>query len=204
MNPSENLRKDENTQHTDMRILRTRQAIRKAFTDMICEMDYEQITIKELTQRAGINRKTFYLHYDSLDDLLKEMQTQMSEDFRNRIKDLKPPYDMDKITRAFFLSMEEFGELGERLACSGEYNYINSQMVNANMRYTWKEENDKAEDPYRQNIVMAYVSQSSLAIYRQWVSDGKKIPLEEIIQLASTLICQGVNGWQNSAGKKNS
>jgi AcrR family transcriptional regulator len=187
------------TSHTDMRITRTREAIRRAFTDMICEMDYEQITIKELTERAGINRKTFYLHYDSLDDLLGEMQNEMSRRFMDRIKDLKPPYDMDKITRAFYLSMEESGKFGERLACSGNYHYINRRMVNAIMRDTWKEENARAKDPYLQNIVMAYVSQSTLAIYRQWIADQKRIPLEDIIQTTITLVCNGLDAWLKSS-----
>ena len=41
----------------DLRIQRTKDSIRKTFEEMICEMDYEQISIKELAQRARINRK---------------------------------------------------------------------------------------------------------------------------------------------------
>lgn len=199
---SDKIKAGNNSQkHTDMRITRTRKAIRSAFTDMMCEMDYEQITIKELTQRAGINRKTFYLHFDSLDDLLSEMQNEMSMRFMDRIKDLKPPYDMDKITRAFFLSMEESGKFGESLACSGNYHYINRRMVNAVMRDAWKEANNKAKDPYLQNIIMAYVSQSTLAIYRQWVADKKRIPLDDIIQITITLVCNGLDTWLKSSDK---
>ena len=58
----------------DLRVRKTREAIHNTFKSMICEMDYDQITIKELTERAQINRKTFYLHYNSLDDLLAELQ----------------------------------------------------------------------------------------------------------------------------------
>ena len=43
----------------DLRIQRTKEAIHKTFEEMICEMDDEQITIKELAQRTKINRKTF-------------------------------------------------------------------------------------------------------------------------------------------------
>ncbi|MGI6178234.1 MAG: TetR/AcrR family transcriptional regulator [Eubacterium sp.] len=189
--------------HTDMRVKRTKESIHSAFTDMMCEMDYEQISIKELTERAGINRKTFYLHYNSLDDLLGEMQNEMSTRFMERIKDLKPPYDMDKITRAFFLSMEESGKFGERLACSGNYHYINTRMVNTVMRDTWKEENAKAKDPYIQNIIMSYVSQSTLAIYQQWVTDKKRIPLDDIINITITLVCSGIDAWLKSYNKSN-
>ena len=57
---------------TDLRVIRTRKAIREAFCSMIMEMDYSDITIKELTRRAMINRNTFYLHYSSIEALLQE------------------------------------------------------------------------------------------------------------------------------------
>lgn len=34
--------------------------------------DYEYITVREVCQKAGVNRSTFYLHYEGMDDLLKE------------------------------------------------------------------------------------------------------------------------------------
>lgn len=54
---------------------------------MLREMDYSQITIKELTHRAMINRKTFYLHYHSLDELLGKLQT----DIYAQVLELPPP-----------------------------------------------------------------------------------------------------------------
>ena len=66
---------------TDLRVVRTRKAIRDAFCAMIMEMDYPEITIKELTQRAMINRNTFYLHYGSIDALLRELQDEIAGEF---------------------------------------------------------------------------------------------------------------------------
>ena len=65
----------------DLRARRTKAFILKTYEEMICEMDFEQITVKELIERAMINRKTFYLHYDSLEDLLLEMQNKMAQSF---------------------------------------------------------------------------------------------------------------------------
>lgn len=176
----------------DMRIQRTKQAIRKNFEEMICEMDYEQISIKELTERAHINRKTFYLHYDTLDDLLRELQNEMARDFIERTKHMERPHDMDQITREFFLVHEELGKLGERITCSGSYRYISRRITNDIMEESWQR--NRGSNPYVQNILMTYVSQSTLAIYKQWVTDGKKIPLEEIIEIAIQLVCSGCNG----------
>ena len=179
----------------DLRVIRTREAIRKTFEEMICEMDYEPISIKELTERARINRKTFYLHYNSLDDLLRELQNEMAKNFIQRTRDLERPRDMDKITREFFLVSEGAGRLHERLLCSGSYHYISRRITDEIMSETWGADGkQKNVDPYVQNIIMTFVSQSTIEIYKQWIADGKKIPLEEIIALTTKLICNGVNG----------
>lgn len=179
----------------DLRIQRTKEAIRTTFEDMICEMDYEQISIKELAQRARINRKTFYLHYNTLDDLLREIQNEMAQNFIKRTQGLKRPCDMDKITREFFLCSEELGKLGERITCSGNYKYISRKITNDIMNQTWKTDSQSSSvNPYIQNVVMTYVAQSTLEIYKQWIADGKKIPIEDIINIATQLICNGVNG----------
>lgn len=49
----------ETAKKEDLRARRTKTFIRKAFEEMICEMDYEKISIKELTERANINEKHF-------------------------------------------------------------------------------------------------------------------------------------------------
>ena len=184
-----------NTGKEDLRVIRTKEAIRKTFEEMICEMDYEQISIKELTERARINRKTFYLHYNSLDDLLRELQNEMAKNFIKRTQGLERPRDMDKITREFFLVSEGAGRLHERLMCSGSYHYISRRITNEIMAETWGANGKQKDiDPYVQNIIMTFVSQSTIEIYKQWVADGKKIPLEEIIALTTKLICTGVNG----------
>lgn len=177
----------------DLRVRRTKEFIRRAFEEMICEMDFEQISIKELTERANINRKTFYLHYNTLDDLLREMQNELAQKFIERTKGMERPRDLDKITREFFLSHEELGKLGERITCSGSYHYISRSITNDIMEQARKGDKNIPANPYVQNIYMTYVSQSTLSIYKQWVADGKKIPLEEIIRLATKLICDGAN-----------
>ncbi len=54
----------------DPRITRTRQALRQALIELIQLKGYRNITVKDITQRAGLNRSTFYLHFQNKDDLL--------------------------------------------------------------------------------------------------------------------------------------
>ena len=55
-----NMKLKENEKKEDLRVVKTKEIIRNTFKNMILEMDYDYITIKELTERAKINRKTFY------------------------------------------------------------------------------------------------------------------------------------------------
>jgi AcrR family transcriptional regulator len=54
----------------DPRITRTRQALRQALIELIQLKGYSKTTVKDITQHAGLNRSTFYLHFQNKDDLL--------------------------------------------------------------------------------------------------------------------------------------
>lgn len=59
-------------------VIRTKKAIRKAFLELLEEKkDMDKITVIELTNRVGIVRSTFYSHYKDIEDVGKEIQTEM-------------------------------------------------------------------------------------------------------------------------------
>lgn len=54
---------------TDRRVQRTRELLQKALVELISECEYNVITIQDIVDRANVGRTTFYLHYNSKDDL---------------------------------------------------------------------------------------------------------------------------------------
>jgi len=54
---------------TDRRIQRTRELLQNALKELIGERGYDAITIQDIVDRANIGRTTFYLHYNSKDEL---------------------------------------------------------------------------------------------------------------------------------------
>lgn len=180
----------------DLRVQKTIEAIQKTFQEMICEMDYDKITVKELCERARINKKTFYRYYSVLDDLLAELQGVMSEEYLERIKNYRIPEDMDKINREFFLYSAEKGSVYEKITCSGNYSYIRNKMISNVMSSTWKSSAWlQLLEPSKQNIVLRFIQTASVEMYCQWVADGKTIPIEEMIKISNQLLCAGVNGF---------
>ncbi len=178
----------------DLRVRKTRHAIHQAFQDMICEMDYDQMTIKELASRAHINRKTFYLHYNGLDDLLTELQEEIALQFIKQNVSYDNMYDICSLIRIFFENAARLPLLHERLLCSGSYQPVWEKINQRIMNYR-RETNRGAFDlnEYEENLVFAYFGANSTLLYRQWVADGKKLPLEDLIAMAIRLIGYGMS-----------
>lgn len=57
----------------DRRIIKSQNAIHSAFLAMLIEDGFDNITVKTITERADISRKTFYLHYVDKYDLLDKI-----------------------------------------------------------------------------------------------------------------------------------
>ena len=53
----------------------------EAFLELIEKKDFAYITVKEICERAGVNRSTFYLHYEAVGDLLAESAQHIIDEF---------------------------------------------------------------------------------------------------------------------------
>lgn len=59
----------------------------EAFIELLDEKCFEYITVKEICAKAGVNRSTFYLHYETINDLLKESLEYLDRQFLEYFKD---------------------------------------------------------------------------------------------------------------------
>ena len=57
----------------DRRQRKTREAIFKAFTELLSKKNFNNITVGEIIEKADVGRATFYAHFETKDFLLKEM-----------------------------------------------------------------------------------------------------------------------------------
>ena len=186
------MKSKENKKKEDLRVVKTKEIIRNTFKSMILEMDYDYITIKELTERAKINRKTFYLHYDSLDDLLLEIQDGYANIFMEKQISYTNLEDMKYLIGLFFDSANN-EPLKEKILCCGSYRNISDRIIKKVMDYRKKTNRGAFSDNEAyENIIFAFYGANSAIIYRQWVADGKKLSLEEVKELAVRLVCHGL------------
>ena len=110
---------EKNGKKIDIRIIKTKNAIREAALTLLSEKNIEDISITELAERAKINRKTFYNYYQSIYQVIDEIENEAVEKFVSSVKESDwydgETLDFDKlflsITESVRDNMEFFGHL---------------------------------------------------------------------------------------------
>ncbi len=175
----------------DLRYQKTEGLIQKAFRELMGEMDYLQITIQKLADRAQINRKTFYLHYSSVDELLLKMQKRIVDEFLEPIKDAKLPGDLEKVVRNCYVASEKADAMNEKILCSKGRFPVEDRQPDGQKLELFEPglcSNAAWELPYLTTFVNVVLG----AVYRHWVEAGRKEPMEEMIKLTIRLLSCGL------------
>lgn len=177
----------------NLRIQKTRDAIKNTFKEMIYEMDASKITVKELAERAKIHRKTFYLHYTCIEALYENILHELAERYYEEIDKISPHAPFTEVNRVFFTYMAEQEPYMEKMVCTQSYNDFCDKLFSTMLRH-----NRNRYNPYNgfseaeQNIINTFLSVGSLNIYRQWVRDNKQLSVDALIELSGKLFTNGI------------
>lgn len=182
----------EENRHMDLRVQKTRAAIKEAFKEMVCEMDADDITVKELADRAHIHRKTFYLHYTSIEALFEDMLQDIADSYFEQIDTVDPSMPTEDVNRIFFLHLAGQEPFYERMVNTPSYHDFCVRLFGVTLRHNRERYNPYAHlSADEQTIVNTFLVSATLDMYHQWVKDGKRIPLEDIIELSGKLLNEG-------------
>lgn len=77
-------------QKEDRRIRRTKRLLRQALAEIMNEKEFKDITVKEITDRADLNRGTFYFHYTDTYDLRNQIEDELVEELKEAIAEFQP------------------------------------------------------------------------------------------------------------------
>jgi len=179
---------------TDLRVYKTKKAIIETFKQMVLEMDAGDITIKELTDRALIHRKTFYLHYNSIESLYDEIFADVMEDYYKEIDKLEKDAPFTETNKVFFTFLSNQEPYIEKIIYSSSYRDFSDKFF-----YKMITHNRNKHNPYKgfteaeQNLINTFLGVSSVNLYRQWIRDKKNIPLKKLISLSGKLFMNGIS-----------
>jgi AcrR family transcriptional regulator len=92
----------------DRRILKTRQSLQRAFMDLVQEQGFDAISIHDITERANVNRSTFYLHFE---DKYKLTEAVIRDRFQEMLTTALPvdtPWTQATLHRLIVIMLEWF------------------------------------------------------------------------------------------------
>lgn len=96
----------------DLRIEKTKCAIRNAFLQLRSKKPLEKITVKELSTLANINKATFYLHYHDIYDLSETLERDVVQ---SCLDGIKQPENIFKDNRSFVKELTQTFHANEQL-----------------------------------------------------------------------------------------
>jgi AcrR family transcriptional regulator len=108
----------------DLRVKKTKSALRKAFSNLLKTKSFDKITIMEICETAMVNRVTFYSHYKDKQSLFMDYVHFVTNKIIEKCYLVAKPYEGAQ--RAIIFFNELFKELVECLSHSDEEQYLNT------------------------------------------------------------------------------
>lgn len=179
--------------HTEMvskfeeKNMMTRSNIIQTFLHFLKERELTEISVRDITWELGINRSTFYLHFEDKYDLLTKIEDELIEKLYTQLNAL-PPVDIKEITFNYSMAMFRFIEIHRTM-----FQLLLSPNNRPRFRLTLKALfRDNFENIYMKqiiprpsitipaNYVSAFATSAMLGLIIEWLKDEKAISAEEI------------------------
>ncbi len=167
----------------------SRMIIRKSFLELLESKPLNKITVKDICEKANVNRTTFYSNYYDIYDLLSTIEGELYEKITNAIRN---PNDLSNsiiVLEKICLTISEnpdicrvlFGENGNKDFISKimylPYGIIEKQ---------WKEQL-KSKDSKTLGYIYEYVASGSVGVIKKWVENDFQDSPQEIALLLNNL-----------------
>lgn len=178
----------------DLRILKTRKAIKEAFVTLIQTKGYERITIQDIADEAIINRNTFYLHYmdkpDLMENLCQESMEKLNACFNMDIKD----QDIHAIDKEMFIaSLSEMFKALEAnivffrtmLSQNGQPSF-STHLKEALKDFILSGIGDHYHNQ-KMKVGLEYIISGLVGVICMWISDPEHLGVEEVIEHLSEI-----------------
>lgn len=176
-------------QKVDRRVAKTRRAIHEALCRLIAEEGVGKVTVSAIAREADIDRKTFYSHFSSIDDLIE----QEAEGIVGRIVETVFKADGPSERRAgirlkpMLVELASIVEQDPEMYCSLMRSLSVDQMVDALygpvLQAASKDPVLAAADSDVLGFIVRFYLSGALAVFVQWLEAGGKTPIAVLADL---------------------
>lgn len=180
----------------DRRVVRTKAALTRALFELLGEKEFSRISITELAHRADVDRKTFYLHYHSVEEILKEFYEDALAQFQQGLEReniFGQQVDIPGFFRVLGGVMAENMPLYRRLAKGTGYTYFIEQL-RAVLRNAV--ENALAAqgntDQTHIRLCGEFFAAGAMRVYLAWLKGELELTEEEFAEWVGRMVSRGL------------
>lgn len=184
---------------TDRRVKYTKMVLRESLIALLRDKPISRITIKELCERADINRATFYTHYADQFDLLKKIEDEFVKDITSYLDNFALENDETGLTQMIF-KMFEYIEKNKELCrvllgpnVDTDFQSDVMQIVSERIVLEWRKK--RAVDEETAGYIYIYVATGSIGVIRKWLSDEKPKSPKEMAIFVTRLVNKGIEAF---------
>lgn len=189
----------EKSRKPDRRVAKTKTAIKTAFINLLSEKEMINITVKDVADRADVDRKTVYNYYDGTFAILEELENdfiklleeaELKLDFENNKSN--PIAIFNKLTEIFNENIELYSKLMKLDSNSQLVAKMNSSLVKKVKDVIIDYANEATQ--YNVDNTSLFVTAGLIAVYQNWFNSDRSISLEELSKQAGLLVAYGIEG----------
>jgi AcrR family transcriptional regulator len=181
----------------DRRSQRSRQLVNSALMQLLVEKRYEEISIQDIVERAGVGRSTFYAHYYDKEDVQSSVMQEILESFKEELAErtggqgIVPGLELFRHFQQHHQHFEALlrGPVGEKLweAAHTALSASIEQTLSNHPVYTCN-----SSPAFPLPVVAKYLAGAFLNLLKWWLQTGMPYPPEEMERMFEHLAFQGV------------
>lgn len=162
----------------------TKMLLKDAMIDLMQTKPVEKITIKEICEKAQINRSTFYLHYSEPNDLLKSIEDDIIENTADYLDKIGADINNSAMQYMlmFFRYIRENDKIFRTLLVKRENPFFRKKFIKFALERVVTSLHCTANKKY-EKYVYGFVINGSLGAIIEWVESDYSIPEQEIVGL---------------------
>ncbi|QHT59090.1 TetR/AcrR family transcriptional regulator [Paenibacillus lycopersici] len=173
---------------SDARAVRSRKQLKHALIALLSEKPFNEIRTKEIAERAGINRVTFYDHFAAKEDLLDELIDEVLTEYADIIENAPSSLQADpsvQLVHTIRLSVRHIQKHAEfyriMLLTSGVPDLTNRlhDQMNRSLHLSFARSKEATAD-IDHDLFIAWIIGGAIGVYKYWLQSGMKQSEEEI------------------------
>lgn len=182
----------------DRRIRKTRNILKSSLAELMKEKDFKDITVKDIAERADINRGTFYLHYKDTYDLLEKVEDEIILEFQAMIDMYKPKTTITTLL-PILEPIVDYIIKNETICFSLFENQSNNNFLYKFRKLISKNGAEFIPEKfpnYNKDIYDYYITFISFGIWgqiRHWSETNFKLPKKDLVAMVDKIITSAAN-----------